>query len=164
MKKILYLLAILSIITGCSRKESVECFTLSADSQLRYTAIMSGRTPKAYILLFPGFGESPEDVLASTDLPYQLARQNIAVFIPILQNGSESYGFSNESQENIAKIVTAICDDIICTTHHILSEVFQWEEQPLSSLLKMLVLSRQLCLQSILLLTTKDFYMQQNEI
>ena len=110
MKKALYLSVIIGILTSCLRKESVEHYTLSDDSQLSYTAIMSGKTPKAYMLLFPGFGESPEDVLASTDLPFELVHQNIAVFIPVLQNGNESYGFSNESQENIAKIVTAICE------------------------------------------------------
>ena len=100
--------AVIFLFTNCSPKESIEHITISPDSTVGYTAIVNNKTPKAYILLFPGFGESSDDVLAATDLPIDLARQDIAVFIPVLQNGSETYGFSNESQKCLTKIVTDI--------------------------------------------------------
>lgn len=108
MNKIIFLLANLIFLAGCSRKVMVEHFTLSPDSPAGYTAITVDAAPDSYLLLFPGFGEYPQDVLASTDMPLELARSGIAVFIPVLQNGSESYGFSNESQECLNEIVATI--------------------------------------------------------
>ena len=108
MKKYFLTVVILSMLAGCSEKVSVEQQCLYPDSPVGYTAITNGAEPKAYLLLFPGFGESPADVLAATGLPLSLARHDIAVFIPVLQHGSESYGFSDESQKCLDKIVANI--------------------------------------------------------
>ena len=59
--------AVIFLFTNCSPKESIEHITISPDSTVGYTAIVNNKTPKAYILLFPGFGESSDDVLAATD-------------------------------------------------------------------------------------------------
>ena len=98
----------IELLSSCSPKVSTEQVTLYPDSPIGYVRIPSVDTTKAYILLFPGFGESPKDLLASTDLAIKLARQGITVFIPVLQNGTTSYGFSNESQDSLAKIVNTI--------------------------------------------------------
>ena len=108
MRKYCLIAVILPILTGCSQKVSVEQRCLDPDSPLGYTAITNRADPKAYLLLFPGFGESPSEVLAATELPLSLARHDMAVFIPVLQHGSESYGFSDESQKYLDEIVADI--------------------------------------------------------
>ncbi|MDE7461277.1 MAG: alpha/beta hydrolase [Paramuribaculum sp.] len=112
---IIYLKSFLSVLilstvllSSCSEKVLTEQVTLNQDSPIGYVRIPSIDNTKAYILLFPGFGESPDDLLASTDLPIELARHGITVFIPVLQDGSMSYGFSKESQETLAEIVDTI--------------------------------------------------------
>ena len=108
MKKYFSIVVILYVIAGCSKKVSVEQRFLYPDSPEGYTAITSSTAPKAYVLLFPGFGESPSDVLTATELPLSLARHDIAVFMPVLQHGSESYGFSDESQKHLKEIAADI--------------------------------------------------------
>lgn len=74
-----------------------------------YTAILphNGKID-SYMILIPGFGESVENVLDASALPYKVAESGIAVFIPTLQNGVETYSFSSESQ----KYLQLIIDDI----------------------------------------------------
>ena len=109
MRRIATLIAsLLLLLTGCSRKLTVHNRTLSEDSPAGYAAVVDVKSPKAYMLLFSGFGETPADVLAATDMPLELARHGIAVFIPVLQNGSETYGFSDESQLWVERIVEDI--------------------------------------------------------
>lgn len=75
-----------------------------------YTAVLpaEGQTVDSFMLLFPGFGESVSDVLSATSLPNDAAASGIAVFIPLLQDGVASYGFSTRSQESLSLIVEDI--------------------------------------------------------
>lgn len=65
----------------------------------RYLALLPGDgVIEAWMVLIPGFGESPADVLAATSLPRDAAQAHIAVFIPTLQDGIETYSFAPEGQ------------------------------------------------------------------
>lgn len=105
----------LAMLAGVSCNESVRTETvfLEADGLEKncYTAVLpaEGQSLDSFMLLFPGFGETMSDVLSATSLPSDAAASGIAVFIPLLQDGVESYGFSNQSQESLSSIV----DDII---------------------------------------------------
>ena len=99
---------IFALLCSCSQKVVVNRVSLNQDSPVGYTAIKNNKQPKAYMLLFPGFGETPSDVLEATKLPEEVAKNDIAVFIPTLQNGAETYGFSNESQGGLREVVADI--------------------------------------------------------
>ncbi|MBD5227731.1 MAG: alpha/beta hydrolase [Bacteroidales bacterium] len=101
-------LGIVTLLCGCSQKVVVDHVLLNPDSPVGYTSVRSNSQPKAYMLLFPGFGEMSSDVLEATNLPETMAKNDIAVFIPTLQNGAETYGFSNESQDCLNDIVADI--------------------------------------------------------
>lgn len=105
----------LAMLAGVSCNVNVvtETVFLEADGLEKncYTAVLpaEGQSLDSFMLLFPGFGESMSDVLSATSLPCDAAASGIAVFVPLLQDGVESYGFSNQSQESLSSIV----DDII---------------------------------------------------
>ena len=101
-------LPIFTFLCSCSQKVMVNLVFLNQDSPAGYTAITNNKQTKAYMLLFPGFGETPTDVLDATSLPEEMAKNDIAVFIPTLQNGAETYGFSDESQRCLGDVM----DDI----------------------------------------------------
>ena len=113
MGKLIRNLAMLCLVfaaIGCSRSE-VETVRLSeTDGNSNcYTAILPKNGEiRSYMLLLPGFGEAAVDVLSATDLPFQAAEDGMAVFIPTLQDGVESYGFSAESQRTLGNIVRDI--------------------------------------------------------
>lgn len=106
---------VLAMLAGVSCNESVRTETVFLEEEGAekncYTAVLpaEGQSLDSFMLLLPGFGESMSDVLSATSLPYDAAASGIAVFVPLLQDGVESYGFSNRSQESLSSIV----DDII---------------------------------------------------
>lgn len=103
------------IITACNINNAVKIKTVILDKQNKnancYTAVLpNGKPIDSYMILLPGFGESAENVLGATDFPHKAARAGIAVFIPLLQDGVESYSFSSESQSTLRYIVKEIRD------------------------------------------------------
>lgn len=98
---------------ACTDKESVKVVDIHLDNDNEnvncYTAVLpADGAISSYMLLLPGFGESPQNVLEASDLPYEAAKSGMAVFVPILQNGIESYSFSAESQAALHGIVEDI--------------------------------------------------------
>ena len=105
MKKLLFCLAILALSScGLSPGPVARKIVPMEDSEACYTAILPEGPLEGYLILLPGFGESEEDVLSETELPFTLAKKGIAVFIPTLQDGPETYGFTPESQRTLALI------------------------------------------------------------
>lgn len=111
MTKHSLIIALAFLCSACSVDNMVKRETVFMEPENKgkngYTAILpnDGVQINSFLLLFPGFGESPEDVLEATTLPDEIAKAGIAVFIPTLQDGVESYGFSAESQGTLAAIV-----------------------------------------------------------
>lgn len=102
----------LTMLAACS-KNTTSITTVHLDERDSaascYAAIIpADRQVDSYLILIPGFGESADDVLAATELPVKAAEAGIAVFIPTLQDGVESYSFSAESQACLNKIVSDI--------------------------------------------------------
>lgn len=111
LKRLRYLLIILSVITfcACDKTVSTKRVDIELDGQKHYTAILpDDDNVESFMVLLPGFGESIDNVLESTEIPEHAAKEGIAVFIPILQDGIETYSFSAESQSNLRKIVKDI--------------------------------------------------------
>lgn len=111
--KLLWTLIFIAITFACSQKETTEVIEISlkleGSNTCGYTAILpKSATIRSYILLIPGFGETVENVLKATTLPFEAAQSGIAVFIPVLQDGAESYSFSAESQNTLKNIVADI--------------------------------------------------------
>lgn len=110
----LLVLVMALMVCSCSTKNTVNQEVVLMDESTPeancYTAILpDDGDVRSYMLLLPGFGESAEDVLSATDLPHDAAKAGIAVFIPTLQDGIESYGFSEQSQQTLS----AIAKDIV---------------------------------------------------
>lgn len=106
-------LSALTALAACSNINSTSIKTVHLDecdsAANCYTAIVPADRPvDSYLVLIPGFGESADDVLAATELPVKVAETGIAVFIPTLQDGVESYSFSAESQTCLNRIVSDI--------------------------------------------------------
>lgn len=107
--------SILSIfITSCSTTNlAVNSLKITLDEnnpdRNYYIAILpeNGQID-SYLVLIPGFGESADDLLKATLLPRDASEKGIAVFIPILQNGAETYSFSAESQKTLQLIINDI--------------------------------------------------------
>lgn len=104
---------IIAMTVACSEKNTTEIIEITLDEKnlnvSGYTAILpEGRTIHTYMLLIPGFGETVDKVLDATQLPFEAARLGIAVFIPVLQDGAESYSFSSESQSTLKDIAADI--------------------------------------------------------
>lgn len=102
-------------LTACNTNNAVKIETVMLDKQNEnancYTAVFpSGKPINSYMILLPGFGESAESVLKATDFPHKAAGAGIAVFIPLLENGVESYSFSSKSQSALQSIVKDIRD------------------------------------------------------
>lgn len=111
--KLLWTLIFIAITFACSQKETTEVIEISLNPKdsntCGYTAILpKSETIRSYMLLIPGFGETVENVLKATTLPFEAAQSGIAVFIPVLQDGAESYSFSAESQNTLKNIVADI--------------------------------------------------------
>lgn len=111
--KLLWTFIFIAITFACSQKDTTEAIEIALNSNnsntYGYTAILpKSKTIHSYMLLIPGFGETVENVLEATKLPFEVAQSGIAVFIPVLQDGAESYSFSTESQNTLKNIVTDI--------------------------------------------------------
>lgn len=111
--KWILLLDLSAIIFACTENKSPKVIKVALNEQNPsancYTAILpENESIRLYMLLIPGFGEGADYVLNATNLPFDAARAGIAVFIPTLQDGVESYSFSSESQRNLQNII----DDI----------------------------------------------------
>lgn len=102
--------AFLIVMTACRNGGQTQVIKIALNEQnpetFCYTAVLpTSRSIEMYMVLIPGFGETEEDVLAATNLPYTVAEAGIAVFIPMLQNGAESYSFSSANQQCLKTLV-----------------------------------------------------------
>jgi len=71
-----------------------------------YTIIYPPKLPwKGYVFIIPGFGETAENVLQQTDLPYKLALNGVLTIIPTFQDGVLSFGVDSLSQLTFDRIL-----------------------------------------------------------
>lgn len=69
------------------------------------TITPKNHTIEACMILFPGFGETAEDVLKQTSLPRMAAQKGITTIIPVLQDGILTFGFDPISQTKLDDII-----------------------------------------------------------
>ncbi len=71
-----------------------------------YTIIYPPKLPwRGFLFLVPGFGETAEEVLRQTNLPYKLALNGILTIIPVFQDGVLSFGVDSLSQQAFKKML-----------------------------------------------------------
>lgn len=71
-----------------------------------YTAIIPEKQPvTGYLVLVPGFGETPERTMQQTDLPLRCAEKGILTIIPTLSDGVMSFGVDDASQKSLVAII-----------------------------------------------------------
>jgi len=71
-----------------------------------YTIIYPPKLPwTGYVFIIPGFGETAENVLQQTDLPYKLALNGVLTIIPTFQDGVLSFGVDSLSQLTFDRIL-----------------------------------------------------------
>lgn len=71
-----------------------------------YTAIIPEKQPLAgYLVLIPGFGETPERTMQQTDLPLRCAEKGILTIIPTFTDGVMSFGVDDSSQKSLTAII-----------------------------------------------------------
>ncbi len=59
----------------------------------------------AFLVLLPGFGQTPEDVLLQTELPVLAAENGILTIIPVVSTGLTSFGIDKASQKSLHTIL-----------------------------------------------------------
>ena len=62
--------------------------------------------PSALLVLMPGLGQPPEDVLLQSDLPIAAKKNGYITIIPTLQSGYISFGIDSVSQNSLHRIIT----------------------------------------------------------
>lgn len=100
-------------VLSCTNGETTQIVKVALDesneSATCYTAVLPvDKDVNSFMVLIPGFGESANDVISASDIPENAAEAGISVFIPILQDGVESYSFSAESQRSLKCIIADI--------------------------------------------------------
>lgn len=71
-------------------------------SRKTYLAVLPATTKlQSYLVLFPGFGETANDVLAESNIPVELAKRGCLTIIPTLQDGVMSLGVDSSSQASV---------------------------------------------------------------
>jgi hypothetical protein len=80
--KIKLLIAFLFLTwTGLAQKR--QTYQYSDEVLVKYQLeIHPAQTPKGWVLLLPGFGETPESVLKESDIPVVAAQNGLLVIIP----------------------------------------------------------------------------------
>lgn len=63
------------------------------------------QSPKGWVLLLPGFGETPESVLKESDIPVVAAQNGLLVIIPFLNASPPSFYIDELSQKALESIV-----------------------------------------------------------
>ena len=71
-----------------------------------YLSVLPAQQPwKGVLFLVPGFGGTPESVLAQTDLPNVAAQQGILTIIPTFSPGIQSFGVDSLTQQSFKEII-----------------------------------------------------------
>jgi hypothetical protein len=78
-----------------------------------YTIVYPKSIPyKSFLILIPGFGQSPSDVFIQTDLPSKFAENGILTIIPSLNEGALSFGVDSSSQKSLSLIYKDVTSKI----------------------------------------------------
>ncbi|WP_051287402.1 alpha/beta hydrolase family protein [Algoriphagus mannitolivorans] len=94
------------LINVFGQKIEVVFLDQSDSTQNNYTIIYPDNKPiTGLIFIIPGFGQSAERTLEQTDLPFKTAQKGLLTIIPTFQDGVQSFGVDNLSQESLNYII-----------------------------------------------------------
>lgn len=105
----LTLLSYFILINVFGQKKEIVFLDQSDSSRNNYTIIYPDNEPiTGLIFIIPGFGQSAERTLDQTDLPIKTAKLGLLTIIPTLQDGVQSFGVDNLSQESLNNIIQGV--------------------------------------------------------
>ncbi|MBB6611342.1 alpha/beta hydrolase [Pontibacter sp. Tf4] len=100
-------LFLLATISTASAQKAARFYTTSAiDTARNYTLVIQPEKgkPTGLVLLFPGFGETPADVLKETTFPMAAAKAGYVVAMPYMEGNAGLY-LTDAKQQRIAQLV-----------------------------------------------------------
>ncbi len=81
-----------------------------------YTIVKPKKSIQAWLLLLPGFGETPQSVLRETNLPIIAAEHGILVVIPVLSAGSNHFFIDQQAQQDIDELLGKLSKTLLLAT------------------------------------------------
>ncbi len=108
MKRIFLTLTFLGIISlGFTQKTEFHALNGGHPKVNNFTAYLPNvKAIKGLMVLLPGFGEDAENVEKQSELPKLLAQNGYLTMIPILQEGTLSFGIDDKSQYQLQLLIT----------------------------------------------------------
>jgi hypothetical protein len=117
--KILITLLLISHQLLCQKTETIYFDEKNKESNL-YLIVYPDKTPyNGFMLLIPGFGETPAQVMQQTNLPIYAAQQGILTIIPTFKTGVTSFGIDDATQQSFNEIL-----EHVTATHKLTDEKF----------------------------------------
>jgi len=109
MKKIFFLLFVLSTFYSSAQKTEKVYLNPSDSSINRYIALVPDKEPiRAVMFFLDGFGASPQGVMTESDMPGYAAQQGILTILPVLKTGPLYFGVDDASQASLKEQVEYI--------------------------------------------------------
>jgi hypothetical protein len=114
MKRYLILQFLIAILSNAYGQNIEKVYLDQADTtRNNYTIIYPPTINfKGYLILLPGFGETPEKVMQQTALPIRAAQNGILTIIPTLQEGVTSFGIDTASQQALRRVIDDVTSKI----------------------------------------------------
>ena len=104
-----FLFAVFCCIISCGQKVEAVFLTPTDSTTNMYVAVQPENTPvKGFMLLIPGFGEYPFNVLQQTDLPVYAAKHGILTIIPTFKTGITSFGIDSLTQQSLKEMLNTV--------------------------------------------------------
>ena len=115
----LFLTVLVSTILYGQKLETTYLNLKDSTTNLYIAVIPEGRPIIAFMFLLDGFGASPINVLAQTEIPKYAASQGILTILPILETGSLYFGVDSVSQQSLNNQI-----ETVITKYHLQGKDF----------------------------------------
>ncbi len=103
--KLLILTLFICFISYGQRIETVYLNTKDSTTNMYVAVFPENEEITSLMILLDGFGNSPKDVLAQTDIPKYASQQGILTIIPLLKTGPSYFGSDAASQQSLKEII-----------------------------------------------------------
>lgn len=103
--KLLILTFFICFISYGQRIETVYLNTKDNTTNMYVAIFPENEEITSFMILLDGFGNSPKDVLAQTDIPKYASQQGILTIIPLLKTGPSYFGSDEASQQSLKEII-----------------------------------------------------------
>ena len=103
--KLLILTLFICFISYGQRIETVYLNTKDSTTNMYVAVFPENEEITSLMILLDGFGNSPKDVLAQTDIPKYASQQGILTIVPLLKTGPSYFGSDAASQQSLKEII-----------------------------------------------------------